>query len=109
MVCCCQSRTIFVSPAPDFPSPVLTYCLKPIPKKLIPPDSYPPPTFFFFECTVFEFSQSTSLFCPHSSVGVLRAFSFLSSPQNFFQIISNLLEEENKEKWEDAQKVGTPL
>uniref|UniRef100_A0A8C4HXR7 Adhesion G protein-coupled receptor B3 n=1 Tax=Dicentrarchus labrax TaxID=13489 RepID=A0A8C4HXR7_DICLA len=25
--------------------------------------------------------------------------------QNFFQIISNLLEEENKEKWEDAQKV----
>ncbi|CAG09440.1 unnamed protein product [Tetraodon nigroviridis] len=24
--------------------------------------------------------------------------------QNFFQIISNLLEEENKEKWEDAQK-----
>uniref|UniRef100_A0AAQ6A179 Adhesion G protein-coupled receptor B3 n=1 Tax=Amphiprion ocellaris TaxID=80972 RepID=A0AAQ6A179_AMPOC len=26
--------------------------------------------------------------------------------QNFFQIISNLLEEENKEKWEDAQKVS---
>uniref|UniRef100_A0AAQ4QL90 Adhesion G protein-coupled receptor B3 n=1 Tax=Gasterosteus aculeatus aculeatus TaxID=481459 RepID=A0AAQ4QL90_GASAC len=25
--------------------------------------------------------------------------------QNFFQIISNLLEEENKEKWEDAQKI----
>nr|XP_057914069.1 adhesion G protein-coupled receptor B3 isoform X1 [Doryrhamphus excisus] len=25
--------------------------------------------------------------------------------QNFFQIISNLLEEENKEKWEDAQKM----
>ncbi|XP_041044697.1 adhesion G protein-coupled receptor B3 [Carcharodon carcharias] len=25
--------------------------------------------------------------------------------QNFFQIISNLLEEENREKWEDAQKV----
>ncbi|KAI3362661.1 hypothetical protein L3Q82_001735 [Scortum barcoo] len=25
--------------------------------------------------------------------------------QNFFQIISNLLEEENKEKWEDAQKL----
>lgn len=31
----------------------------------------------------------------------------LYSPQNFFQIISNLLEEENKEKWEDAQKVST--
>ncbi|TNN62963.1 Adhesion G protein-coupled receptor B3 [Liparis tanakae] len=29
--------------------------------------------------------------------------------QNFFQIISNLLEEENKEKWEDAQKVSTSL
>uniref|UniRef100_A0A8C9Z4H1 Adhesion G protein-coupled receptor B3 n=1 Tax=Sander lucioperca TaxID=283035 RepID=A0A8C9Z4H1_SANLU len=29
--------------------------------------------------------------------------------QNFFQIISNLLEEENKEKWEDAQKVSTLL
>lgn len=28
------------------------------------------------------------------------------SPQNFFQIISNLLEEENREKWEDAQQVG---
>uniref|UniRef100_A0A8C6TNW6 Adhesion G protein-coupled receptor B3 n=1 Tax=Neogobius melanostomus TaxID=47308 RepID=A0A8C6TNW6_9GOBI len=26
--------------------------------------------------------------------------------QNFFQIISNLLEEENKDKWEDAQKVS---
>uniref|UniRef100_A0A672LAQ7 Adhesion G protein-coupled receptor B3 n=1 Tax=Sinocyclocheilus grahami TaxID=75366 RepID=A0A672LAQ7_SINGR len=26
--------------------------------------------------------------------------------QNFFQIISNLLEEENREKWEDAQQVG---
>ncbi|XP_051936518.1 adhesion G protein-coupled receptor B3 isoform X2 [Hippocampus zosterae] len=25
--------------------------------------------------------------------------------QNFFQIISNLLEEDNKEKWEDAQKI----
>ncbi|XP_029691055.1 adhesion G protein-coupled receptor B3 isoform X8 [Takifugu rubripes] len=25
--------------------------------------------------------------------------------QNFFQIISNLLEEENKEKWDDAQKI----
>nr|XP_015218394.1 PREDICTED: adhesion G protein-coupled receptor B3 isoform X3 [Lepisosteus oculatus] len=25
--------------------------------------------------------------------------------QNFFQIISNLLEEENKEKWEDAQQI----
>ncbi|XP_061914286.1 adhesion G protein-coupled receptor B3 isoform X6 [Entelurus aequoreus] len=25
--------------------------------------------------------------------------------QNFFQIISNLLEEENKEKWKDAQKI----
>uniref|UniRef100_A0A3B5PWQ3 Adhesion G protein-coupled receptor B3 n=1 Tax=Xiphophorus maculatus TaxID=8083 RepID=A0A3B5PWQ3_XIPMA len=25
--------------------------------------------------------------------------------QNFFQIISNLLEEENQEKWEDAQKI----
>ncbi|XP_072292332.1 adhesion G protein-coupled receptor B3 isoform X8 [Eucyclogobius newberryi] len=25
--------------------------------------------------------------------------------QNFFQIISNLLEEENKDKWEDAQKI----
>ncbi|XP_061601813.1 adhesion G protein-coupled receptor B3 isoform X2 [Cololabis saira] len=25
--------------------------------------------------------------------------------QNFFQIISNLLEEENKEKWEDAQRI----
>ncbi|KAM9364150.1 adhesion G protein-coupled receptor B3 [Pholidichthys leucotaenia] len=25
--------------------------------------------------------------------------------QNFFQIISNLLDEENKEKWEDAQKI----
>lgn len=33
----------------------------------------------------------------------------LYSPQNFFQIISNLLEEENKEKWEDAQKVSTAL
>ena len=33
-------------------------------------------------------------------------FSLSSSPQNFFQIISNLLEEENKEKWEDAQKVS---
>lgn len=33
----------------------------------------------------------------------------LYSPQNFFQIISNLLEEENKEKWEDAQKVSTML
>lgn len=33
-------------------------------------------------------------------------FTFLSTPQNFFQIISNLLEEENKEKWEDAQKVS---
>lgn len=37
-------------------------------------------------------------------------YFFLSSfPQNFFQIISNLLEEENKEKWEDAQKVSTLL
>uniref|UniRef100_A0A8C1WE87 Adhesion G protein-coupled receptor B3 n=1 Tax=Cyprinus carpio TaxID=7962 RepID=A0A8C1WE87_CYPCA len=26
--------------------------------------------------------------------------------QNFFQIISNLLEEENREKWQDAQQVG---
>lgn len=34
-------------------------------------------------------------------------FPLSSSPQNFFQIISNLLEEENKEKWEDAQKVRT--
>lgn len=37
----------------------------------------------------------------------LTHFVFLKSPQNFFQIISNLLEEENKEKWEDAQKVST--
>lgn len=36
----------------------------------------------------------------------LRQFVFFQSPQNFFQIISNLLEEENKEKWEDAQKVS---
>lgn len=36
---------------------------------------------------------------------VCYIFSLSSSPQNFFQIISNLLEEENKEKWEDAQKV----
>lgn len=26
--------------------------------------------------------------------------------QNFFQIVSNLLDEENKEKWEDAQQVS---
>uniref|UniRef100_A0A4W5PKX3 AGRL2-4 GAIN subdomain A domain-containing protein n=2 Tax=Salmoninae TaxID=504568 RepID=A0A4W5PKX3_9TELE len=26
--------------------------------------------------------------------------------QNFFQIISNLLEEDNREKWEDAQQVS---
>ena len=25
--------------------------------------------------------------------------------QNFFQIVSNLLDEDNKEKWEDAQKI----
>lgn len=37
----------------------------------------------------------------------LTQFIFLPSRQNFFQIISNLLEEENKEKWEDAQKVST--
>lgn len=37
----------------------------------------------------------------------LTQFIFFQSPQNFFQIISNLLEEENKEKWEDAQKVST--
>lgn len=34
---------------------------------------------------------------------------FYQLPQNFFQIISNLLEEENKEKWEDAQKVSMLL
>lgn len=39
----------------------------------------------------------------------LTYFSISSSPQNFFQIISNLLEEENKEKWEDAHKVSTAL
>lgn len=37
---------------------------------------------------------------------VCYVFSLSSFPQNFFQIISNLLEEENKEKWEDAQKVS---
>lgn len=31
----------------------------------------------------------------------LISFNF----QNFFQIVSNLLDEENKEKWEDAQQV----
>lgn len=35
---------------------------------------------------------------------------FFSVPvQNFFQIISNLLEEENREKWEDAQQVNAVL
>jgi len=29
--------------------------------------------------------------------------------QNFFQIVSNLLDEENKEKWEDAQQVRPEL
>lgn len=29
--------------------------------------------------------------------------------QNFFQIVSNLLDEENKEKWEDAQQVRLEL
>lgn len=42
----------------------------------------------------------------NTCVWVCYVFSLSSSPQNFFQIISNLLEEENKEKWEDAQKVS---
>lgn len=44
-----------------------------------------------------------------SLCGLLINSPPLFSPQNFFQIISNLLEEENKEKWEDAQKVSTAL
>ena len=43
---------------------------------------------------------------PASYGAVKHPFLCFSSPQNFFQIISNLLEEENKEKWEDAQQVS---
>lgn len=39
------------------------------------------------------------------SLSLSLSLCVVSPRQNFFQIISNLLEEENKDKWEDAQKV----
>lgn len=53
---------------------------------------------------IFKKASSCSACC--AGVWECYVFSLSSSPQNFFQIISNLLEEENKEKWEDAQKVS---
>lgn len=62
-----------------------------------------------FECIVFmchDFKKHLAAVPVNACVWVCYVFSLSSSPQNFFQIISNLLEEENKEKWEDAQKVS---
>lgn len=42
---------------------------------------------------------------PYSLLTGLSSSSF----QNFVQIISNLLAEENRDKWEEAQLVGTPV
>lgn len=60
----------------------------------------------------YQLSYSTQCSCCGCNtctvfVGGCYLFPLSFSPQNFFQIISNLLEEENKEKWEDAQKVST--
>nr|XP_023689527.1 adhesion G protein-coupled receptor B3 isoform X1 [Paramormyrops kingsleyae] len=44
----------------------------------------------------------------HNVTDTFKRASYLPSSddvQNFFQIISNLLEEENREKWEDAQQI----
>lgn len=41
----------------------------------------------------------------HTNTKLFIQFNF----QNFFQIVSNLLDEENKEKWEDAQQVRLRL
>lgn len=57
-------------------------------------------------CLCHDLRKASSCSACYAGVWECYAFSLSSSPQNFFQIISNLLEEENKEKWEDAQKVS---
>lgn len=57
-------------------------------------------------CVMIKKKKKSILLQCNTGVWVCYVSSLSSSPQNFFQIISNLLEEENKEKWEDAQKVG---